>query len=152
MVESAEDGYELWFTEEYCVTSGWEPDPECDVVEHSVWSMIDAGVQGALIGAVMRAHGYEEWRAREHMAGDGVHDEATVMLIRHKEGVRTPPPPTLLTPSSSRGRTARDGRGRGLRQSYTGVTRPRRQRDTTSRYTTAMLHTLERAFSEDGVT
>ena len=36
--------------------------------------------------------------------------------------------------------------------SSTGVTRPRRQRDTTSRYTTAMLHTLERAFSEDGVT
>ena len=110
------------------------------------------GVQEALIEAVVRAHGYEEWRARKHMAGDGVHDEATVMLIRHKGSVRTPPPPTLLTPSSSRGRTARDGRGRGLRQSYTGVTRPRRQRDTTSRYTTTMLHTLERAFSEDGVT
>ena len=31
-------------------------------------------------------------RARGHMAGGGVHDEATVMLIRHKEGVRTPPP------------------------------------------------------------
>ena len=117
-----------------------------------MWSVLDAGVQEALIGAVVRAHGYEEWRAREHMAGDGVHDEATVMLIRHTEGIQTPPSPTLLTPSSSHGRTARDGSGRGLRRSSTGVTRPRRQRDTTSRYTTAMLHTLERAFSEDGVT
>ena len=92
VVESAEDGYELWFTEEYCVTSGWEPDPAYDAVEHSVWSVIDAGVQEALIEAVVRAHGYEGRRAREHMAGDGVHDEATVMLIRHKGGVRTPPP------------------------------------------------------------
>ena len=40
--------YELWFTEEYCVTSGWEPDPEYDAVEHSVWSVLDAGVQEAL--------------------------------------------------------------------------------------------------------
>ena len=110
MVESAEDGYELWFTEEYCVTSGWEPDPERDVVEYSVWSMIDAGVRGALIGAVMRVHGYEERRARENMAGGGVHDEATVMLIRHKEGVRTPPPhippnPFFLTWQDGAGRT-----------------------------------------------
>ena len=109
MVESAEDGYELWFTEEYCVPSGWEPDPECDAVEHSVWSVLDAGVQEALIGAVVRAHGYEEWRAREHMAGDGVHDEATVMLIRHKEGVRTPPPPNPPNPFFL---TWQDGAGR----------------------------------------
>ena len=87
------------------------------------------------------------WQAMGYMI-----DEATVMLIRHKEGIQTPPPPTLLTPSSSHGRTARDGSGRGLRRSSAGVTRPRRQRETTSRYTTAMLHTLERAFSEDGVT
>ena len=69
VVESAEDGYELWFTEEYCVTSGWEPDPEFDAVAHSAWSVLGAGVQEALIGAVVRAHGYGERRAREHMAG-----------------------------------------------------------------------------------
>ena len=155
MVESAEDGYELWFTEEYCVTSGWAPEPESDMIGHSVWSALDAGVQEALSGAVMRVHGYEERRARGNMAGDGAQDEATVMLVRHKEGIRTPPPPpppTLLTPSPLHGRTARDGSGRGLRRGPMGVVRPRRQRDTTSRYTTAMLHAIECAFSEDGVT
>ena len=87
MVESAEDGYELWFTKEYCVTSGWAPEPEGDMIGHSVWSALDAGVQEALSGAVMRVHGYEERRARENMAGGGVHDEGKGVVVRRKGGL-----------------------------------------------------------------
>ena len=42
--------------------------------------------------------------------------------------------------------------GAYLRRGPPGVVRPRRQRDTTSRYTATMLRHLENKFRDDGVT
>ena len=143
--------YGIRRSEEYCVTSGWDPGRQCDVVENLAWHEIDVRTQDALIGLVVRAHGYARSQAEKHFAGSGTDDEATVMLIRHKHNTQTNPPPPPLSSSSSHGRAARGGGRGGLRRNHNGVARPRRQRDTTSRYTAATLRHLESAFRDDGV-
>ena len=132
--------------------SGWDPGRQCDVVEGLAWHEIDVETRDALIGLVVRAHGYARSQAETHFAGSGIDDEATVMLIRHMQNTRTNSPPSPpLSSSSSYGRAARGGSGGGTRRNHNGVARPRRQRDTTSRYTAAMLRHLESAFRDDGV-
>ena len=149
---SADEGYEIWYTEEYRVTSGWDPGNQGDVVESLTWHEIETETQDALTGLIMRAHGYTRIQAEKHFAGSGTDDEAAVMLIRHMFNSQTSPPlPPPLSSSSSHGRAARGGGGGGPRRRHNGVARPRRQRDTNSRYTAAMLRHLESAFRDDGV-
>ena len=59
MVTEADEGFTLWVTDEYVVTSGWEANARHDKVVRATWSELDTGTRSALIEATMRAHGYE---------------------------------------------------------------------------------------------
>ena len=145
VVPGPNDGYAIWRTSEYNVTSGWAPLPHRDTQFHDTWSALTEVQRTTLIHTMMHTHGYSEETARRHFAGSTATEEAMVLLIVHDLAALPPLPPSPHP--SSHGRAERRGRGAGLRRPPDGVTRPRsrRHRDTTSRYTTATLHAVERA-------
>ena len=142
VVTAPDAGHRIWRTPEYSVTSGWTPIPHRDTQVHGQWSTLTEGQQQALVHTTMRVHGYSEDTARRHFTGSNAEDEATVLLIVHDIDA-SPPPPLTPTPPLH-GRMARRGRV-GLRRPPEGVMRPRRQRDTTSRYNAVTLRAVERA-------
>ena len=143
VVTGPDDGYAVWRTPEYNVTSGWTPLPHRDTQFHDTWSALTEVQRTALVHTMMHTHGYSEDKARRHFAGSAAAEEAMVMIIVHD--LAAPPPLPPSPHPSPHGRAARRGRGVGLRRPPDGVTRPRRHRDTTSRHTTATLHAVERA-------
>ena len=117
VVTAADDGFKLWVTDEYVVTSGWEPTEHRDTVVHAAWSALDGLIRDALVETTMRAHGYDMGTAERHFAGTGPDDETTVLVIRHTlhsdtDMTTSPPlPPSPPLPHMAGWRAVDEGGG-----------------------------------------
>ena len=117
VVTAADDGFKLWVTDEYVVTSGWEPTEHRDTVVHAAWSALDGLIRDALVETTMRAHGYDMGTAERHFAGTGPDDETTVLVIRHTlhsdtDMTTSPPlPPSPPLPHMAGRRAVDEGGG-----------------------------------------
>jgi hypothetical protein len=93
VVQGADGGYELWFTDEYLVMSGWEPVVPRDTIIHRTWSAFSVPQQDALIQTLMRVHDYSRETAVAHLAGRQTETEATILAIHHDLTAAPPPSP-----------------------------------------------------------
>ena len=110
VVTGPDDGYAVWRTPEYNVTSGWTPLPHRDTQFHDTWSALTEVQRTALVHTMMHTHGYSEDKARRHFAGSAAAEEAMVMIIVHDLAAPPPSPHPPTLPSMAGRRDEAEGR------------------------------------------